>query len=111
MKKDMGGAAHVLGLAELVMTRCLPVALRVLVPAVENAVSANAYRPGDVIHTYRGSTVEIDNTDAEGRLVLADALALAAEEKPAVLIDFATLTGAARTALGTELPAMFANRR
>ena len=110
MKKDMGGAAHVLGLAQLVMTRRLPVALRVLVPAVENAVSANAYRPGDVIHTYRGSTVEIDNTDAEGRLVLADALALAAEEKPAVLIDFATLTGAARTALGTELPAMFANR-
>ena len=110
MKKDMGGAAHVLGLAALVMTRRLPVALRVLVPAVENAVSANAYRPGDVIRTYRGITVEIHNTDAEGRLVLADALALAAEEKPTLLIDFATLTGAARTALGTELPAMFVNR-
>ena len=109
MKKDMGGAAHVLGLAELVMTRRLPVALRVLVPAVENAISANAYRPGDVTHTYRGITVEIDNTDAEGRLVLADALALAAEDEPTLLIDFATLTGAARTALGTELPAMFAN--
>ena len=110
MKKDMGGAAHVLGLAELAMSRRLPVALRVLVPAVENAISANAYRPGDVIHTYRGITVEVDNTDAEGRLVLADALALAAEESPELLIDFATLTGAARTALGTELPAMFANR-
>ena len=110
MKKDMGGAAHVLGLAQLVMTRRLPVALRVLVPAVENAVSANAYRPGDVIHTYQGITVEIDNTDAEGRLVLADALALAAEEEPVLVVDFATLTGAARTALGTELPAMFTNR-
>ena len=109
MKKDMGGAAHVLGLAKLVMSRVLPVRLRVLVPAVENAVSANAYRPGDVIRTYQGLTVEIDNTDAEGRLVLADALALAAEENPAVIVDYATLTGAARTALGTELPAMFAN--
>ena len=109
MKKDMGGAAHVLGLAKLVMSRALPVRLRVLVPAVENAVSANAYRPGDVIRTYQGLTVEIDNTDAEGRLVLADALALAAEEDPAVIVDYATLTGAARTALGTELPAMFAN--
>lgn len=109
MKKDMGGAAHVLGLAKLVMSRDLPVRLRVLVPAVENAVSANAYRPGDVIRTYQGLTVEIDNTDAEGRLVLADALAVAAEEKPAVIVDYATLTGAARSALGTELPAMFAN--
>ncbi len=109
MKKDMGGAAHVLGLAKLVMSRALPVRLRVLVPAVENAVSANAYRPGDVIRTYQGLTVEIDNTDAEGRLVLADALALAAEENPAVIVDYATLTGAARSALGTELPAMFAN--
>ena len=108
MKKDMGGAAHVLGLAMLVMARALPVRLRVLVPAVENAVAGNAYRPGDVIRTYKGLTVEVDNTDAEGRLVLADALALAAEEKPALLVDFATLTGAARTALGTELPAMFA---
>ena len=109
MKKDMGGAAHVLGLAKLVMSRAAPVRLRVLVPAVENAVSANAYRPGDVIRTYQGTTVEIDNTDAEGRLVLADALAVAAEEKPAVIVDYATLTGAARSALGTELPAMFAN--
>ncbi len=109
MKKDMGGAAQVLGLAQLVMARDLPVALRVLVPAVENAVSANAYRPGDIIRTYAGLTVEIDNTDAEGRLVLADALALAAEGKPALLVDFATLTGAARTALGTDLPAMFVN--
>ena len=82
MKKDMGGAAHALGLAKLVMSRALSVRLRVLVPAVENAVSANAYRPGDVIRTYQGLTVEIDNTDAEGRLVLADALALAAEEHP-----------------------------
>ena len=109
MKKDMGGAAHALGLAKLVMARALPVRLRVLVPAVENAVSANAYRPGDVIRTYQGLTVEIDNTDAEGRLILADALAAAVEETPAVLIDFATLTGAARSALGTDLPAMFAN--
>ena len=109
MKKDMGGAAHVLGLAKLVMSRAAPMRLRVLVPAVENAVSANAYRPGDVIRTYQGLTVEIDNTDAEGRLVLADALAVAAEEKPAVIVDYATLTGAARSALGTELPAMFAN--
>ena len=108
MKKDMGGAAHALGLAMLVMARALPVRLRVLVPAVENAVAGNAYRPGDVIRTYKGLTVEVDNTDAEGRLVLADALALAAEEEPALLVDFATLTGAARTALGTELPAMFA---
>ena len=108
MKKDMGGAAHVLGLAKLVMARELPVDLRVLVPAVENAVSANAYRPGDIIRTYKGLSVEIHNTDAEGRLVLADALALAAAERPELLIDFATLTGAARSALGTELPAMFA---
>ena len=109
MKKDMGGAAHVLGLAKLVMSRDMPVRLRVLVPAVENAVSANAYRPGDVIRTYQGLTVEIDNTDAEGRLVLADALAVAAEEDPAVIVEYATLTGAARSALGTELPAMFSN--
>ncbi len=109
MKKDMGGAAHVLGLAQLVMARTLPVSLRVLVPAVENAVSASAYRPGDIIRSYSGITVEIHNTDAEGRLVLADALALAAEEKPALVIDFATLTGAARTALGPDLPALFAN--
>ena len=108
MKKDMGGAAHALALAQLVMARQLPVRLRVLVPAVENAVAGNAFRPGDVIRTYQGLTVEVDNTDAEGRLVLADALAVATEEDPELLVDFATLTGAARTALGTELPALFA---
>ncbi|MGA1371188.1 MAG: leucyl aminopeptidase family protein [Pseudomonadales bacterium] len=109
MKKDMGGAAHVLGLAHLIMTARLPVRLRVLVPAVENAISGNAFRPGDVIATRKGLTVEIDNTDAEGRLVLCDAMAVAAERKPALMIDFATLTGAARTAVGTELAAMFSN--
>jgi leucyl aminopeptidase len=109
MKKDMGGAAHVLGLARLVMALGLPVRLRVLIPAVENAIAGNAFRPGDVIRTRRGITVEIDNTDAEGRLVLCDALALACEEDPALIVDFATLTGAARTALGTDLPALFAN--
>ena len=109
MKKDMGGAAHVLGLAHLIMQRRLPVSLRVLVPAVENAIAGNAFRPGDVIRTYAGTTVEIDNTDAEGRLILCDALTLAVEEEPQALIDFATLTGAARSALGPELPAMFSN--
>ena len=108
MKKDMGGAAHVLGLAKLIMARRLPVALRVLVPAVENAVAANAFRPGDVLTAYDGTTIEVDNTDAEGRLILCDALALAQEESPDIIIDFATLTGAARVALGTALPAMFA---
>ena len=109
MKKDMGGAAHVLALARLVMARSLPVCLRVLVPAVENAVAGNAFRPGDVIRIYAGQTVEVGNTDAEGRLVLADALALAAEEDPALMVDFATLTGAARVALGPDLPALFGN--
>ncbi len=109
MKKDMGGAAHAIGLARLIMSEQLPVQLRLLVPAVENAISDNAYRPGDVITTRKGITVEIDNTDAEGRLVLCDALALASEVPPEVMIDFATLTGAARTALGPELPAMFCN--
>ncbi|MFP6796333.1 MAG: leucyl aminopeptidase family protein [Pseudomonadales bacterium] len=109
MKKDMGGAATVLGLADLIMSRRLPLRVRVLIPAVENAVSANAFRPGDVLHSYLGLTVEIDNTDAEGRLILCDALALAAEENPTMIIDYATLTGAARSALGTELPAMFSN--
>ena len=107
MKKDMGGAATVLGLASAVMAQKLPVALRVLIPAVENAVSGNAFRPGDIIATRKGLSVEIGNTDAEGRLVLADALALADEEKPDLLIDFATLTGAARVALGNDLPALF----
>ena len=109
MKKDMGGAAHVLGLARLVMSSELPVRLRVLVPAVENAVAGNAYRPGDVLATRAGITVEVDNTDAEGRIVLCDALTEAASENPEVLIDFATLTGAARIALGPDLPALFSN--
>ncbi|MBD1583788.1 leucyl aminopeptidase family protein [Pseudoalteromonas sp. S16_S37] len=107
MKKDMGGAAHVIGLAQMVMAANLPVRLRVLVPAVENAVSRNAFRPGDVIKTRKGITVEIDNTDAEGRLVLCDALAEAQSESPDLLVDFATLTGACRIALGTELPGFF----
>lgn len=109
MKKDMGGAAHAIALARLVMQRKLPYRVQLLVPAVENAISGNAYRPGDVVRTRRGHTVEIGNTDAEGRVVLADALAYAVEEKPRLLVDFATLTGAARVALGPELPAMFAN--
>jgi leucyl aminopeptidase len=107
MKKDMGGSAHVLGLAQLIMAHKLPVCLRVLIPAVENAVSSNAMRPGDVITTRKGITVEIDNTDAEGRLVLCDALAEAENDNPELLIDFATLTGAMRVALGTELPGFF----
>lgn len=107
MKKDMGGAAHVLGLAHLIMSHNLPIYLRVLIPAVENAVSSNAMRPGDVITTRKGITVEIDNTDAEGRLVLCDALAEADNDNPELLIDFATLTGAMRVALGTELPGFF----
>ena len=111
MKKDMGGAACALGLAQLVMASRLPVRLRVLVPAVENAIAGNAYRPGDVIRTRKGLTVEIGNTDAEGRLVLCDALALADDEKPDLLIDLATLTGAARVALGPELPALFGTRQ
>lgn len=107
MKKDMGGSAHVLGLAHLIMSHNLPIHLRVLIPAVENAVSNNAMRPGDVITTRKGLTVEIDNTDAEGRLVLCDALAEADNDKPELIIDFATLTGAMRVALGTELPGFF----
>ena len=111
MKKDMGGAAHVIGLAQLIMAANLPIRLRVLVPAVENAVSRNAFRPGDVIKTRKGITVEIDNTDAEGRLVLCDALAEAQNDNPDLIVDFATLTGACRVALGTELPGFFANNR
>jgi leucyl aminopeptidase len=107
MKKDMGGAATMLGLALMIMAAKLPVRLRLLVPAVENAVSGNAFRPGDVLKTRKGSSVEIGNTDAEGRLVLGDALVEACSENPALLIDAATLTGAARTALGPELPGMF----
>jgi leucyl aminopeptidase len=107
MKKDMGGAAIILGLAQAVMSAQLPVRLRVLLPMVENAVSGDAMRPMDVVTTRQGLTVEIGNTDAEGRLILCDALAEASTEKPALLVDIATLTGAARVALGPELPALF----
>lgn len=106
----MGGAAHVLCLAKLIIERNLPVRLRVLVPAVENAVSGSAYRPGDVFTSRKGIRVENTDTDAEGRLILADALTLASEEKPDLIIDFATLTGSARAALGPEIPAMFSNQ-
>ena len=109
MKKDMGGAAHALALARLIMGAKLPVRLHLLIPAVENAVSGSAYRPGDILTSRNGLTVEIDNTDAEGRLVLGDAITKAAEEEPELMLDFATLTGAARVALGPDLPAMFAN--
>lgn len=107
MKKDMGGAANVLGLASLIMDARLPVRLRVLIPAVENAVSGNSFRPGDILPSRKGLTIEIGNTDAEGRLVLADALTLADEEEPDLLIDMATLTGAARVALGPDLPPFY----
>ncbi|MDX1484982.1 MAG: leucyl aminopeptidase family protein [Alphaproteobacteria bacterium] len=109
MKKDMGGAAQALGLARMIMGARLPVRLRVLIPAVENAVAGNAYHPLDVLPTRKGITVEVGNTDAEGRIVLADALAEACRETPDLLIDMATLTGAARVALGTGLPALFCN--
>jgi leucyl aminopeptidase len=109
MKKDMGGAAHALALTRLVISGRLPVRLHLLIPAVENAVSGGAYRPGDIVKSRKGTFVEIDNTDAEGRLILADALAKAVEGKPELIIDFATLTGAARVALGPDLPAFFAN--
>ena len=108
MKKDMGGAAHALALARLIIAAKLPVRLHLLISAVENAVSGGAYRPGDVIKSRAGTFVEIDNTDAEGRLVLADAFTRAAEDKPELMVDFATLTGAARIALGPDLPALFA---
>jgi leucyl aminopeptidase len=109
MKKDMGGAAHALALAQLIMAARLPVRLHMLAPAVENAIAGNAFRPGDVLTSRKGLTVEIANTDAEGRLVLADALTKAGESNPALIVDFATLTGAARVALGPDLPAMFGN--
>ncbi len=109
MKKDMAGAAHALGLARMIMMAGLPIRLRVLIPAVDNAVSGNALRPLDVITTRKGLTVEVGNTDAEGRLILADTLAEADREKPDLLIDFATLTGAARAALGPEVAALFSN--
>jgi leucyl aminopeptidase len=109
MKKDMGGAACALGLAQMIMSAELPLRLRVLIPAVENSIDAKAYRPGDVLKSRKGLSVEVGNTDAEGRLVLADALALADEEAPELLLDLATLTGAARVALGPDLPALFSN--
>ncbi len=109
MKKDMGGAAQVIGLAQWLMSKGIPIRLQVLVPAVENAVSEQSFRPGDVLTMRNGLTVEIDNTDAEGRLILADALVKACEDKPELLIDFATLTGSARAAVGTEISAMFTN--
>jgi leucyl aminopeptidase len=109
MKKDMGGAAHALALAQMIMAAKLPVRLHMLVPAVENAIAGNAFRPGDILMSRKGLTVEIANTDAEGRLVLADALTKAGESDPVLIIDFATLTGAARVALGPDLPATFSN--
>jgi leucyl aminopeptidase len=107
MKKDMGGAATVLTLGHMIMSRKLDVRLRILIPAAENSISGNAFRPGDVLHSRAGATVEVGNTDAEGRLVLADAIALADEAAPQSLFVFATLTGAARVALGPDLPAFF----
>jgi len=109
MKKDMGGAAHAIALSRLVMEHRLPVRLHLLVPAVENAIAGNAFRPGDVLRSRKGLSVEVTNTDAEGRLILGDALAKAAEGEPELIVDFATLTGAARVALGPDLPALFAN--
>lgn len=109
MKKDMGGAANVLGLAHAIMSAGLKLRLRVLLPIVENAISASAFRPGDILHARNGTTVEIGNTDAEGRLILADALSLADEEAPDLLLDMATLTGAARVALGPDLPPLYSH--
>jgi leucyl aminopeptidase len=110
MKKDMGGAALMLGLANAIIAAKLPIRLRVLIPAVENSIAGNAFRPQDIIPSRKGLTIEIGSTDAEGRVILADALAEGDSDKPALMIDVATLTGAARTALGTELPALFSNR-
>ena len=109
MKKDMGGAACVLGLASMIMSAKLPIRLRVVIPAVENSISGDSFRPGDVLPSHKGLTVEIGNTDAEGRLVLADALSLADEEEPDLMIDMATLTGAARVALGPDLPPFYSD--
>lgn len=109
MKKDMGGAAHALALAGLIMAQQLPVQLTLLIAAVENAIGPDAFRPGEVIATRKGLSIEIDNTDAEGRLVLCDALTYASEQQPQIVLDFATLTGAARIALGPDLPALFSN--
>jgi leucyl aminopeptidase len=109
MKKDMGGAAIAMGLSHLIMSEQLPIRLRLLIPAAENSVAGNAFRPGDILHTHKGLTVEIDNTDAEGRLLLCDALSIATEDKPELIIDYATLTGSARSAVGAEIAAMFCN--
>jgi leucyl aminopeptidase len=109
MKKDMGGAAHALGLARLIMKSRLKVRLHLLIPAVENAISGDAFRPGDILRSRQGISVEVGNTDAEGRLILGDALSRAGEDKPELIVDFATLTGAARVALGPDLPALFVN--
>jgi leucyl aminopeptidase len=109
MKKDMGGAAHVLGLAQMIMRMKLPVRLKVVISAVENAIAGNAHRQGDIVTTRKGLTVEIGHTDAEGRMVLSDALTYACEFNPELVIDFATLTGAARVALGADLPPVFSN--
>jgi leucyl aminopeptidase len=110
MKKDMGGAANILGLAHTIMSAKLPVRLRVLLPVVENSIAGNSFRPGDVLRSRAGLTVEIGNTDAEGRLILADALTFADEESPDLLVDMATLTGAARVALGPDLPALYSTQ-
>lgn len=110
MKKDMGGAAHVMGLAQMIMRLNLPVRLKVIVSAVENAIAGNAHRQGDIVTTRKGLTVEIGHTDAEGRMVLSDALTYASEFKPELIVDFATLTGAARVALGADLPPVFSNQ-
>jgi leucyl aminopeptidase len=110
MKKDMGGAAQVIGLAQLIMHYALPIRLKVLIPAVENTIDAHAYRPGDVIRMRNGLHVEIDNTDAEGRVILADAISYACELSPKLIFNFATLTGAARVAVGTEISALFCNQ-
>jgi leucyl aminopeptidase len=110
MKKDMGGAANAIGLAEMIMAHQLPIRLRLLIPAVENLIAGNAYKPGDIIQTRHGLTVEVGNTDAEGRLILADALCEADSESPELLMDFATLTGAARGAVGTEISALFTDQ-
>ena len=109
MKKDMGGAANILGLAHMIMSANLPVQLRILIPTVENNIAGDALRPLDIITSRSGKTIEIGNTDAEGRVILADALTEACSDSPDFIIDFATLTGAARVALGTELPALFTN--
>jgi leucyl aminopeptidase len=110
MKKDMGGAAHAIALAGLVMNAKLPVRLQLLIPAVENAIAGNSFRPGDILKTRKGLTVEIGNTDAEGRLILGDALTRASEDDPDLILDFATLTGAARVALGPDLPALMTRK-